>query len=141
MMDLKRSTYQVAGVQVLDTMKDDMQVNIGLVNPGDASLKLYKGATVGHLESVTVTRESECLDDPAVSHVISESHVISASMGSKAGLDNIIQKPTSLIGSYLKKRREPQGADGVAAEAGTTLQRLVACSGRGFNKYNQSRAC
>ena len=106
--DAFEEKYQVVAAHVLNTMKDDRQVNIRLVNPGEGSIKLYKGTTVGHLEPVTVMQESECPDDTVVRQMTSESP------RGKAELDDIIQK--LIDESDLKSLEEKERTAGLLME-------------------------
>ena len=58
---------------MLDTIRDDSQVNVRFLNSGEGSIKLYKGTTVGHVEQVTVFQEPEGQDDAVVRQMSSAS--------------------------------------------------------------------
>ena len=69
--DTFEEKYQVVGARVLDTIKDNMQVRLRFANPGEGSIKLYKGTAVGHVEQVTVVQGSEHRDNTIVRQVSS----------------------------------------------------------------------
>ena len=86
--DTFEDKYQVVGARVLDTIRDDSQVNVRFLNPGEGSIKLYKGTTVGHVEQVTVFHEPESQDDGQDDAVVRQ--MSSASPRSEA--EHIIQR-------------------------------------------------